>query len=626
MDISNLNPQQKDAVMNSYDRDTLLLAGAGSGKTSVITHRVGYLVDQMNIDPSRIMLLTFTNKAATEMKERIEKLNINTNGLWSGTFHSVCVRILKKFGAEIGLSTFTVVDTIDSKKVMAEAMKNLLVSVDNYTVKSYLSRVSKHKNNFVSPSMLLKKISESKDFNQKQEALVYQEYQNICWKKRFLDFDDLLIYTIVLLQKKESIKQWFHNNISYLLCDEAQDSNECQIMILKLLKGPYTNVFCVGDPDQSIYGFRNAKPESFMHFDKMFPGSKVMKLEQNYRSTQNIIHASNNVIKNNDFRLKKKVFTRNAVGDKVIFKTCRNNSDEGVYVANEIKYLHDYKGRNYKEMAVLYRTNDQSRAVEDACLLLGIPYHVTGGVGFYNRKEIKDIMSFLRLKNNPVDEIAFGRALQTQKGIGEKTVLEIINIARGNRMNFIDVLGSITEPKRILNGIQNVHDIMCYDASNVFNFTKNAIDQTRIIDKLKVEGTDEAMGRIDNINELLNIAKEHEFMPLGDFVDQISLSTKESVTDSPDSVSLMTIHSAKGLEFESVFVVGVEEGILPHINSKGSTKATEEERRLMYVAMTRAKRSLYLTACQNRSKFDKTVNNDPSRFINEIDSSYIQKI
>ena len=626
MDISHLNKQQQDAILNSYDSDVLLLAGAGSGKTSVITHRVGYLIENKNVDSSEIMLLTFTNKAATEMKERISKLNIDVDRLWSGTFHSICVRILKKFGGDIGLNTFTVIDTLDSKKVMSEAMANLLLSPDTYMVKHYLNRVSKHKNNFVRPTELMQKISETKDLKQKQEAEVYKEYQSICWRKRFVDFDDLLIYTIILLQRSLSARQWFHDHIRYLLCDEAQDSNECQIMILQLLKGPNTNVFCVGDPDQSIYGFRNAKPESFMQFEKLFPGSKIMKLERNYRSTKRIILASNDVIKNNTYRLKKKVYSQNETGEKIALKVCKTNNDEGVYIANEMKYLHDYLGKSYAEMAALYRTNDQSRAIEDACLLVGVPYHVTGGVGFYNRKEIKDVMAFFRLRVNPVDEIAFGRAFQTQKGIGEKTILEVRNAARSNQLSYIDILNVISNPKRIVGAARKVYDILTFPDTNVFDYAQNIIASTQMIEKFTAEGTEDALGRIDNLKEFLNIAKEHEHLTFNEFVDQIALSTKENIQHDTESVSLMTIHSAKGLEFETVFVAGVEEGILPHLNSKGNVKATEEERRLMYVAMTRAKKDLYLTACETRAKFDKTISNPLSRFVTEISDEYLQKI
>lgn len=626
MDISHLNEQQQKAVIDSYDKDTLLLAGPGSGKTSVITHRVGYIIEELQVDPSQLMLLTFTNKAATEMKERIEKLNINTQGLWAGTFHSICVRILKKFGSDIGLSDFTIIDTSDTKKVMSEAMANLLVDVDKYTVKHYLSRVSSHKNNFISPTDLLQRASEEKDVNQRQEALVYKEYQNMCWSRKYLDFDDILIYTIVLLQKSLRTQQWFHQNIKYLLCDESQDSNECQIMILQLLKGPDTNVFCVGDPDQSIYGFRNAKPKSFIDFDKIFPNSKVLRLERNYRSTKKIVQASNDVIQNNSQRLKKTVFTNNPEGERVTFKISPTGEDEALYIGKEIKHLHDYKGKDYKDFAVLYRTNSQSRSIEDVMLKLGIPYHITGNVGFYNRYEIKDLMAYLRLKNNPKDEIAFSRVLMSQKGLGAKTAAEIISSARANNLTFVDILPMVTQPKKIIPSLRNIEDMLNFDDSNIFLFLENVVKQSEIIEKYTSEGTDEAYGRIENINELLTIAKEHQNMTLEDFVEMIALSSKETALDNPDSVSLMTIHSAKGLEFDTVFVAGVEENILPHVNSKGNQRSLEEERRLMYVAMTRAKKDLYLTASKTRTTYNSVSRNAVSRFVEEISKFHILTI
>lgn len=618
MDISHLNEQQKEAVINSYDRDTLLLAGPGSGKTSVITHRVGYIIEDLKVDPSKLMLLTFTNKAAKEMRERIEKLNIDTQGLWSGTFHSICVRILKKFGSDINLSDFTIIDTSDSKKVMAEAMSNFLVDPDKYAVKHYLARVSSHKNNFINPTQLLDKASESSDINQRQEALIYKEYQNICWKRKYLDFDDILIYTIVLLQKSERAKDWFHQNIEYLLCDESQDSNECQIMILQLLKGPSTNVFCVGDPDQSIYGFRNAKPESFINFNRIFHNSKILRLEKNYRSTKKIVDASNDVISHNANRLKKTIFTDNPEGERITFKIASTGEDEASYIGKEIKYLHDYKGKNYKDFAVLYRTNSQSRSIEDAMLKLGIPYHITGSVGFYNRYEIKDLMAYLRLKNNPKDEIAFSRILMSQRGVGVKTSAEIISSAKASNLTFTEVLPMVTQPKKIIPSLKKVQEILNFDSSHIFLFLENVVKETQIIEKYMKEDTDEAYGRIENINELLTIAKEHEDMSLEDFVEMIALSSKETATENTDSISLMTIHSAKGLEFETVFVAGVEENILPHLNSKSNQRALEEERRLMYVAMTRAKKDLYLTASKVRTTYDSVSRNSVSRFVDEI--------
>ena len=385
------------------------------------------------------------------------------------------------------------------------------------------------------------------------------------------------------------------------------------------------------DDFQSIYGFRNAQPQYTVNFTKAFVGSKVMHLEQNYRSTQTIIGASNDVIRNNKDQIQKKVFSTNKVGEKIRYRECSSNTEEGLYVASEINYLVNDKSFNkkysYKDFAVLYRTNSQSRAIEDALLALKIPYNLVGGVGFYSRKEVKDIMAYLRLKSNPYDEIAFKRILKTYKGVGDKRISDLILIAKANNLDLITILDIVTEPKAILPSLRYVSSIFSSSMSDYpFDFMEHVVTQTHCLEAYDREGTEEAKARKENVLELLNIAKESDYLGLTGFVDHVALSSKEDGKKNPDAVTLMTIHSAKGLEYTGVLVVGVEENILPHANSKGNEKNLEEERRLMYVAMTRAKEFLFLTNSEKRKEYNKETHNPVSRFIREINKKYIQEI
>lgn len=621
MDLSDLNDQQKNAILNTFDNNCVVVAGAGSGKTKVLTSRVGYLIDDMDIQPSEIMVVTFTNKAASELKTRLSSVCDDLNEMWVGTFHSICVKILKNFGYHINVNSFTIMDTRDSKNLLKEVLKDLGMSTEKSTINKYLNKISNLKNNLISKKLMKDKANSYED---RELADVYDEYSRSAWRKRAFDFDDLIFYSVILLKTCKEAREWFHDNVKYILTDEMQDTNTAQFELLKLLAGD-NNLYLVGDVDQSIYGFRSAKPEYLIKFEKFYPSSKVLKLERNYRSTKNIVNASNELIKNNENRIDKVSFTENKTGDPIIYHQCINAKDEGEWVANEIFMSSGQK--NFNDVAVLYRTNAQSRAIEDALMKFNIPYKLIGSTSFYDRKEIKDTLSFVKFMTNRKDTFSFRRSLGTIAGIGKTSIDKAILYAKDNSIDLLDAVNEIKLTPRATHAVLVFNEIMNINESSPSQVIKEIVIKNGLLKALYDENTKESLSRIENIKELISVAKEQEEsnpnISLQDFLNNIALTSGSDKEKENGSVSLMTIHSSKGLEFDTVFIVGVEENILPHGNCSNK-KDIEEERRLAYVAVTRAKSNLYLTSAQTRIDSSCISIQTESRFIKEMEEYIIR--
>lgn len=623
MDLSNLNDQQKNAIINTFDNNCIVIAGAGSGKTRVLTNRVGYLIDDMGVNPKNIMAVTFTNKAANELKVRLTKICNDLSSMWVGTFHSICVKILKNFGEDIGIKNFTIMDTKDSKELMKEVLKSKNIPIEKSTITKYLNKISRYKNNLINSKEVFRKATKE---SEREFAQIYDDFENESWRRRAFDFDDLIVYTVALLIKSKRTRDWFHDNVKYIMVDESQDVNTSQFKLLSLLAGN-NNLYLVGDVDQSIYGFRSAKPEYLMNFKKLYPNAKILKLEQNYRSCGNIVQASNALIKNNNDRYDKKCFTNNRMGDPIIYHKALNAKDESNWIANEIFMNSGVK--NYSDIAILYRTNYQSRAIEDALMKLNIPYKLIGSTSFYERKEVKDIMAFLKFKANRKDLFSFKRSLGCIAGIGMTSIQKIVDCAKNNNIDLYSALDYVKLTQRGQSAIRVYKDIIENSNDYIPDMIIDVAEKSGILRNLYNENTQEALSRIDNIKELSNVALEYvnknKNLTLEDFINNVALMSATDKTSENGAVSLMTIHSSKGLEFDTVFIIGMEEGILPHNNALLSKKDIEEERRLCYVAITRAKNNLYLTSAQTRMDSSSILVCQESRFLNEI-KDYIIKV
>lgn len=622
--LADLNPQQYDAATNTFNENAVILAGAGSGKTKAFVARIAYILDTLGAHPTEIMAVTFTNKAAGEIKHRVAPYTTETNAMWLGTFHSICVRILHRFGSEIGLTNFTIMDTTDTKAVIRECLRSNNLPVEKSAVKTYLSKISRLKSNLVNPKTALSRARNDSDL---AFCKVYQDYQSICWGRKCIDFDDLIVYTVVLLRNSQKAKDYFHKHVKYIMVDESQDTNTAQFEFVRLVSGN-SNLFMVGDDDQSIYGFRNAKPEYLIDFKNMYPNAKIIRLEQNYRSTQTIVNASNFVVKNNSVRLGKNMFSKNAYGDPILIHQSFDQDEEALWVANEIRLLCSQKIEP-KEIAILYRTNPQSRALEDKLLSNGIKYKVIGSTSFYERREIKDIIAYIKSAINPKDEISFDRVLGLQPGVGKTTKEEIMMYARSNGLTPLDAIKIFPAKKRVQGVLAKLINVFTNFTvkTNFADIITDILASTGYLAELQAEDTDEARGRIENLHELINIAAEYQrqFPQAGlqDFMDRVSLTATTDANSEEGMVSLMTLHSSKGLEFPYVFMVGAEESILPHQNSLSGDGEVEEERRLMYVGMTRAKRQLYITHAKKRYSFNgPPAFNQISRFVKEIPDQY----
>lgn len=624
MNLNNLNINQKKAVEH-INGPMLVLAGAGSGKTKVLTSRIAYLIEN-GVSPDNILAITFTNKAAKEMQERVKKI-IGTDAylIQISTFHSLGLKLLKENYKYLGYDrNFVILDSDDTLTVVKKLMKDMNLNPKYYNAKDIRNKISSAKNEIMDPDEL-EKFSNSEIDN--ITVTVYRKYQEKLKINNSLDFDDLLMYPILLFNKYPNVLKEYQERFKYILIDEYQDTNEVQYVLTKMLSAKYKNICVVGDQDQSIYGFRGANYRNILNFEKDYKNAKIILLEQNYRSTKNILNAANDVIKNNKKRKDKNLWTSNDEGTKVSYKKCQNEIDEANYVVNEIKKLIN-SGESKENIAVLYRTNAQSRTIEEACLNQNIPYKVVGSFYFYNRKEIKDLISYLKLIYNPNDDISLNRIINVPKrGIGLKTVENLTTKATIMNQSIFDTIDSGKELK-FKNLIQELIDDK--ESMSLTELVENVLVKSGIKKELEDEKTIESENRLENLEEFKSITKNFEdrngIISLEEFLDEISLvSDIEEHKNQTDVVTLMTVHSAKGLEFDNIFIIGMEEGIFPHNRSLSDCEELEEERRLCYVAITRARKKLWLTSSSTRMLYGCTNSNPVSRFIKEISDDYLQK-
>ena len=634
----NLNPKQLEAVKTSQG-PLLILAGAGSGKTRVLTHRIAYLIYEKNVNPSNILAITFTNKAAKEMRERLEALiNQNVDHLWVRTFHAACVRILRsEIEALDYTSNFVIYDNADQQTLIKMVLKDMNLDEKKFTPRSIIAKISSYKNELKSPTDA-KKTAEN--YYDEITSDIYEEYQKRIKENNAVDFDDIIMLVVRLFQKEKDILYKYQQKFKYILVDEYQDTNTCQYMLIKYLAQEHHNICVVGDDDQSIYGWRGADIRNILNFEKDYANTKIIKLEQNYRSTQIILDTANKVISNNTDRKSKNLWTDHSVGEKVFFHTAVDEFAEANFISRKINDEINKNNSGYNSIAILCRATVQFRAIEDGLIRNRIPYRVIGGTKFYDRKEIKDVLAYLKVLVNPADEISLKRIINVPKrGIGDTTWAHLIRYAREKGITVYDALDSPEEAgvsPRPINSIKNFKKQMdgfigLSKKTDVTNLTKTLLEETNYTEELEAEKTIEALTRIDNIKEFLSVTLEYDSKnPGGDletFTAEISLFTDvDNYDENEEAVSVMTIHAAKGLEFPVVFIAGLEEGIFPHIRSiqSGDNNELEEERRLCYVAITRAKEKLFLTNASSRMVFGRTSSNQKSRFIDELPHDLIE--
>lgn len=626
-----LNPKQKEAVLHT-DGPLLILAGAGSGKTRVLTHRIAYLIDECGVNPWNIMAITFTNKAAGEMRERVDNLvGFGAESIWVSTFHSSCVRILRRHIENLGYTTsFSIYDSDDQKTLMRQVFKTLDIDTKQFKERSVLAAISSAKDKLITPEEFL--LNAGGDFREKKTGEIYKEYQKQLKKNNALDFDDLIVKTVELFQNNPQILDYYQERFRYIMVDEYQDTNMAQFKLVSLLASKYRNLCVVGDDDQSIYRFRGADIQNILSFENTFPGTMVIKLEQNYRSTQNILDAANEVIRHNFGRKDKTLWTANGEGDKILFKQFDTAKDEADFVVRQIRD----SGYSYQDQAVLYRTNAQSRLLEERCIFYNVPYRLVGGVNFYQRKEIKDILAYLKTIANGVDDLSVIRIINVPKrGIGTTTIGRVTAFASEHSMSFYDTLkeakqipgiGKAAEKiSRFIAQMEAFRAMAYSEEYSMKDLIDHILEDTGYEEELQEEGEIEAQTRLENIEELINKAaayeEDSEYPTLDEFLEQVALVADiDNVDDTEDRVTLMTLHSAKGLEFPKVYLVGMEDGLFPGMMSimSGDKTEMEEERRLCYVGITRAKKELVLTAARQRMINGETRWSKPSRFINEI--------
>ena len=648
--LRSLNDVQREAVEHA-DGPLLILSGAGSGKTRVITHRIAHLIKHHGISPFRILAVTFTNKAANEMKERLDTLVEGgvSRDLWVSTFHATCARILRrdieKLGAGYGGASrskkraytrdFTIFDTGEQATLVKDVLRQLNYSDKDYNPRAILGLISHAKNESISPQ---KYEIIADGYFERVVAEVYPLYQDALRLNNSLDFDDLLLFTVELLNKNSEVCQFYQNKFEYVLVDEYQDTNRCQYELVQLLAGEKQNVCVVGDDDQSIYAFRGADIRNILDFEKDYPNARVLRLEQNYRSTQNILDAAWSVVQNNKARKPKKLWTEQDEGELVTCYEAMDENDEAGYVGTQIEDWHA-EGVDYKDFAVFYRTNAQSRIFEEAFRTANIPYQIVGGVGFYDRMEIKDLLAYLRVMCNPNDSMSVRRIINVpSRGIGATTLERLIDFAAAEDITLFEAVQRVDEISTINRGLQTKvrRFAEIFDEFDATVFPVDALDYvlkvTGYLKNLQSQNSIEAQNRVENIEELINAVIEYEQNEpepsLSDYLENVALiadiDTME--TDSTDMVTLMTLHSAKGLEFPFVFIVGVEEGYLPHQRSISTESELEEERRLCYVGITRAMEQLYLSHAKSRRTFRETEYRTPSRFISEIPEYLIKHV
>ena len=651
IDIDTLNDPQREAVLTT-EGPLLVLAGAGSGKTRVLTYRNAHLIDDLGAEPWQIPAITFTNKAATEMRERLMALvGPRSRGMWVSTFHAMCVRILRTDAERIGFTrSFTIYDTDDQKRLYKEVMAELDIDPKRFPVNALMNRISQAKNELVVPAEFEK---QAIDPVGKVAARVYTRLQERLKAANAFDFDDLLVYAYLLLKNHPDVLEAYQQRFRYIMVDEYQDTNHAQYEITRLLAAGHQNLMVVGDDDQSIYSWRGADIRNILEFEGDYPAAATVKLEQNYRSVGNILAAANAVIANNQHRKAKRLFTAAEDGDKIEVYLATDERDEGRWIAGEIERRHA-EGLSYEDVAVFYRTNAQSRMLEDMLLRAGVPYRIVGGVRFFDRAEIRDVMAYLTLVVNPADDIAAKRVINVpRRGIGKTTIERIEQFGREMGLSFMDAAELVVADPEVRAATRNavaefvtlLKTARTYEGE-LRRVIEMIVDQTGLIAALEAENTDEARGRVENIREFMGVVEEFSqthadddalydaptAAPAGeeparvlrgnsmaDFIEWVRLRTDlDKVAEGDPAVTLMTVHSAKGLEFDCVFVGGMEESLFPHMNSIGDAASIEEERRLAYVAITRARKKLYLTCAQQRQIFGQTSSNPTSRFIQEI--------
>ncbi|OAS85640.1 MULTISPECIES: DNA helicase PcrA [Metabacillus] len=640
--LSGLNDMQQEAVKTT-DGPLLIMAGAGSGKTRVLTHRIAYLMTEKQIAPWNILAITFTNKAAREMKERIQRiLGPGADEIWISTFHSMCVRILRRDSDRMGINrNFSILDTTDQLSVIKTVLKEKNLDPKKYEPRSLLGSISSAKNELITPEEY------DKSANSHYEQMVsdvYREYQKKLRKNQSLDFDDLIMTTIQLFQRVPEVLESYQRKFQYIHVDEYQDTNRAQYMLVKLLASRFKNLCVVGDSDQSIYRWRGADIANILSFEKDYPQANVILLEQNYRSTKLILEAANEVIKRNSNRKPKKLWTENQQGAKITYYRADSEAAEGQFVAGRIKQLVDSGQRKLSEIAILYRTNAQSRIIEEVLLKSNLNYTIVGGIKFYDRKEIKDLLAYLRLIANPDDDISLARIINVPKrGVGSTSVDKIANYAIDNDLSLFQALDEIEQigvSARVINALVEFRELIrnlgnMQDYLSVTELAEEIIEKSGYREMLKLEKTIEAQSRLENIDEFLSVTqtfeKQNEDKSLVAFLTDLALVSdidklEEDEQEQSDALVLMTLHSAKGLEFPVVFLIGLEEGVFPHSRSLMEEDEMEEERRLAYVGITRAEKDLFITNAQMRTLFGRTSMNPESRFISEIPSELIENL
>ncbi|HGA0224164.1 TPA: DNA helicase PcrA [Streptococcus agalactiae] len=641
--IIGMNDKQAEAVQTT-DGPLLIMAGAGSGKTRVLTHRIAYLIDEKYVNPWNILAITFTNKAAREMRERAIVLNPATQDTLIATFHSMCVRILRREADYIGYNrNFTIVDPGEQRTLMKRIIKQLNLDTKKWNERSILGTISNAKNDLLDEIAYEKQAG---DMYTQVIAKCYKAYQEELRRSEAMDFDDLIMMTLRLFDQNKDVLAYYQQRYQYIHVDEYQDTNHAQYQLVKLLASRFKNICVVGDADQSIYGWRGADMQNILDFEKDYPQAKVVLLEENYRSTKKILQAANNVINHNKNRRPKKLWTQNDEGEQIVYHRANNEQEEAVFVASTIDNIVREQGKNFKDFAVLYRTNAQSRTIEEALLKSNIPYTMVGGTKFYSRKEIRDVIAYLNILANTSDNISFERIVnEPKRGVGPGTLEKIRSFAYEQNMSLLDASSNVMMSPLKGKAAQAVWDLANLiltlrsklDSLTVTEITENLLDKTGYLEALQVQNTLESQARIENIEEFLSVTKNFDDNPeitvegetgldrLSRFLNDLALiaDTDDSATETAE-VTLMTLHAAKGLEFPVVFLIGMEEGVFPLSRAIEDADELEEERRLAYVGITRAEQILFLTNANTRTLFGKTSYNRPTRFIREIDDELIQ--
>lgn len=635
-----LNKEQREAVFCT-EGPLLMLAGAGSGKTRSLTHRIAYLIEEKGVSPWNILAITFTNKAAQEMRERVDALvGYGSEDIWISTFHATCSRILRRHIDLLGYDrNFTIYDASDQKSLMKEVLKEMKIDTKQFPERSVMAEISSAKNEYKSP--LDYRNEYGSNFRNQRIADIYERYQKRLKENNALDFDDLLVKMVNLFQTNPEVLEHYQDRFRYIMVDEYQDTNTVQFLLVSLLAKKYRNLCVVGDDDQSIYKFRGANIYNILNFEKVFPDAQVIRLEQNYRSTQNILNAANGVIANNKGRKEKKLWTENQKGELVHFKQYDTEYDEADGVVSRINFL-AMRGVSYKDMAILYRTNAQSRIFEEKLKQKNIPYAIVRGISFYDRKEIKDLMSYLKVVDSGMDDLSVKRIINVPKrGIGQTTINRLQEFAILNQMSFLDAVFNADEIPEVARALAKLHKFADMieefreyaQEHEISELLEHILDVTQYRAELEAEGTDESISRLEDIEELFNdiayYEEEEENPNLRDFLAEKDMYTLnagiDNLEEENNKVLLMTLHNAKGLEFDNVFLGGMEEGVFPGFGAmlSGDESEIEEERRLCYVGITRAKERLFLSAAKRRMLRGQTQYNRRSRFIDEIPAEYL---